>query len=305
MSQRSLKDRSDRLTEILADCVLCPHECHAARTKGEFGVCRSSDEVVISSASPHYGEEPPLVGFHGSGTIFFTSCNMKCQFCQNYEISQLRFGRQIAIERLADIMLSLQETGCHNINLVTPTHFVPQIITALTIASERGLNVPIVYNCGGYESLQVIQLLDGIVDIYMPDVKYSSNDAARRFSGARDYWDVVRPVIREMQRQVGELQTDGRGVATRGLLIRHLVLPNDIAGSKKVLEFIAREISPGSYVNIMDQYRPVLHAHRYKELDRPITTGEYRDVLRYASEVGLSRGFDLPDREEPVFRFAQ
>jgi putative pyruvate formate lyase activating enzyme len=248
---------------------------------------------MISSSSPHYGEEPPLVGFNGSGTIFFTSCNLKCQFCQNYEISQLHIGQSISTKRLAEKMLFLQRLGCHNINLVTPTHFVPQIVEALVVAVERGLSIPIVYNCGGYESVRTLKLLEDIIDIYMPDIKYSHDENARKYSGAKDYWEVVRPAVKEMQRQVGDLEIDDRGVALRGLLIRHLVLPNGIAGSKAVLDFVSRKVSTNAYVNIMDQYHPSHQASRYPELNRRITSREFRDALNHARRVGLHRGFEL------------
>jgi putative pyruvate formate lyase activating enzyme len=253
-------------------------------------VCRSTDRIIVSSVAPHYGEEPPLVGSHGSGTIFFSSCNLKCQFCQNYEISHLRSGRPISIPQLAGVMLLLQNAGCHNINLVTPTHVTPQIVEALALAVDQGLSVPLVYNCGGYESVHTLSLLRDIVDIYMPDIKYSGNENARRYSGAKDYWDVVRKAVREMQNQVGCLQLDEQGIAVRGLLIRHLVLPNNIAGSREVLEFVACDVSPNSYVNIMDQYRPMHRAGQYRELNRALTFNEYREVVKYASHLGLRRG---------------
>jgi len=250
--------------------------------------------LFISSAGPHYGEEPELVGWGGSGTIFFTSCNLKCAYCQNYEISQLRLGHPISIEDLAEIMLRLQDRGCHNINFVTPTHFTPQIVKAVAIAADRGLSIPLVYNCGGYESVRTLQFLDGVIDIYMPDIKYSDNRLAKMYSGAPRYWDIVREAIREMHRQVGDLVVDRRGIAQRGLLIRHLVLPNDLAGSRAVLDFVASEISLDSYINLMDQYRPLNRAYRYRELNRRITSGEFWSVVEYARSLGLHRGFEWP-----------
>ncbi len=291
ITPRELKERADLLRELQQECVICPRECRARRSQGRYGVCRSTDQAVISSATPHYGEEPPLVGFNGSGTIFFTSCQLKCLYCQNYEISQLRMGRSASVDYLAEKMVSLERLGCHNINLVTPTHFVPQIVEALVLAVEQGLSVPLVYNCGGYESIRTLNLLDGIVDIYMPDIKYSDNEIARRCSGAGDYWDIVRPAVAEMQRQVGCLAVDGSGIALRGLLIRHLVLPGALAGSKTVLEFIAREISIDSYVNIMDQYRPAYRAHQHPGLNRPPSPREYSEVVDFAHGLGLTRGF--------------
>lgn len=293
LTLRELNERSEALRELLKKCVVCPRECKARRLDGEFGVCRSTDAIVISSAGPHYGEEPPLVGWGGSGTIFFTSCNLKCAFCQNYDISQLRIGETITTEHLAEVMLRLQNRGCHNINLVTPTHFTPQIVEALTIAAERGLALPIVYNCSGYESTRTLELLEDIVDIYMPDIKYSDDETARRYSGAPGYWGIVRVAIKEMHRQVGDLVIDRHGLARRGLLIRHLVLPNGLAGSRAVLDFIAEDISVDSYVNIMDQYRPLNRARRYVELNRRVTSAEFNEVVKYAQSLGLHRGFEF------------
>jgi putative pyruvate formate lyase activating enzyme len=303
LTPHELKDRSEQLRESLRECVVCPRECRARRLEGKYGVCRTTDQIVISSAGPHYGEEPPLVGSHGSGTTFLTSCNLKCLFCQNCDISQLRAGEPVTANELANIMLSLQRRGCHNINFVTPTHMTPQIIDALVIAAERGLSVPIVYNCGGYESLRTLKLLENVIDIYMPDIKYSDNENARKYSAAPDYWDVVRPAIKEMQRQVGGLMMDEAGVAWRGLLIRHLVLPNRIAGSFAVLDFIAREVSLHAYVNIMDQYRPQYRAYRSRELNRPISSKEFTEVLEHARKLGLHRGFEAHDREKVFLPF--
>jgi putative pyruvate formate lyase activating enzyme len=287
-----LAERAQRLKTILRDCTLCPRRCHANRLHGEIGKCRSTAQVMISRAGPHFGEEAELVGFGGSGTIFFTNCNLWCLFCQNYDISHLKMGEPISIEELAKRMLHLQSRGCHNINLVTPTHFVPQIVEALCLAAERGLEIPIVYNCSGYESVETLQQLDGIIDIYMPDIKYSNDSNARRYSGVKDYWEHVRPAVKEMYRQVGDLKINRYGIAERGLLIRHLVLPNDLAGSKAVLHFIAEEISRDSYVNIMDQYRPAFKAHRIPELAQRISSQEYHRAIRLAQECGLHRGFN-------------
>ncbi len=294
LSLRELYDRAECLRELLRECVVCPRECKAQRLEGKFGVCRSTDQLFISSSGPHYGEEPELVGWGGSGTIFFTSCNLKCAYCQNYEISQVRLGHPISIEDLAEIMLRLQDRGCHNINFVTPTHFTPQIVNAVAIAADCGLSIPLVYNCGGYESVRTLRFLDGVIDIYMPDIKYSDNRLAKMYSGAPRYWDSVREAIREMHRQVGDLVINRRGIAQRGLLIRHLVLPNDLAGSRAVLDFVANEISLDSYVNLMDQYRPLNRAYRYRELHRRITSREFWSVVEYARSLGLHRGFEWP-----------
>ena len=291
LTLKELQERSDQLHALLEECVLYPRECGARRTEGKFGVCRLANEIVVSSAAPHFGEERALVGQHGSGTIFFASCNLKCQFCQNYEISQLKMGEKISASRLAEMMLLLQRIGCHNINLVTPTHVTPHIVEALVIAVQRGLNIPIVYNCGGYESLQVLKLLEHVVDIYMPDIKYSQDGFARKYSGVKDYWEMVRAAVKEMHAQTGDLIVNDEGIALRGLLIRHLVLPNRIAGSKAVLEFIAREVSPNSYVNIMAQFRPAFRSYGYPGLNRGITPKEYDEAIQHAVRLGLHRGF--------------
>jgi putative pyruvate formate lyase activating enzyme len=291
LTNNELKIRAEQLHELMRECVLCPRQCKAKRFEGKYGVCRTTNSISISCASPHYGEEGPLVGSHGSGTIFFSSCNLKCLYCQNFQISHLRQGNEITTGQLADTMLRLQQLNCHNINFVTPTHVIANIVDALIIAIQNGLNIPLVYNCGGYESVQILKLLDGIIDIYMPDIKYADNATARKYSGAKDYWDVVRPAVKEMHRQVGDLIVGEHGVATRGLLIRHLVLPNRLAGSEEVLQFIAKEISTESYVNIMDQYHPAFRAWSIPELGRPIVKVEHLVAVGYAQDLGLHRGF--------------
>jgi putative pyruvate formate lyase activating enzyme len=287
-----LKQRAEALHQLLVECRICPNECLAKRTEGETGDCHSTDEVYISSVGPHFGEEPPLVGTNGSGTIFFTNCNLDCQFCQNYDISHLGIGEKASITDLARAMLQLQRIGCHNINLVTPTHFTPKIVDALILAIEKGLELPIVYNCGGYESVETLKLLEDIVDIYMPDIKYSIDENALRYSGIQNYWETAKLAVKEMHHQVGDLKISKRGIVQRGLIVRHLVLPNDVAGSKAVVDFIADEISMDTYLNIMDQYRPAFHANKYPELNRRITPSEYKEVVDYAFNKGLSRGFD-------------
>ncbi len=247
--------------------------------------------MKVSSSFAHYGEERPLVGRGGSGTIFLSNCTSKCVYCQNWTISQGEEGKEVSEEEVALSMLFLQRIGCHNINWVSPTHYVPQLVKSLLIAREGGLEIPIVYNTGGYDCEDTIRLLDGIVDIYMPDIKYGSNENGSKYSKVQNYWDVVRKAVKAMHRQVGDLKINERGIAERGLLIRHLVLPNDIAESEKVLEFIAKEISTNSYVNIMDQYRPCHNASKYEELSRPITRREYLKVIEKAVHLGLSRGF--------------
>jgi len=287
-----LRQRAEALHRLMIECRICPNECKARRNEGETGECHSRDEVIISSVGPHFGEEPPLVGTNGSGTIFFTNCNLSCEFCQNYDISHLGSGEKVSTTELALALLQLQQRGCHNINLVTPTHFTPQIVDALILAVEKGLELPIVYNCGGYESVITLKLLEDIVDIYMPDIKYSIDENAIKYSGVQNYWETVKAAVKEMHRQVGDLKISKRGIAQRGLLVRHLVLPNDAAGSKAVIDFIADEISTDTYLNIMDQYRPTYHAYKYPKLDRSITNAEYKEAVGYAFLKGLKRGFD-------------
>jgi putative pyruvate formate lyase activating enzyme len=253
-----------------------------------MGVCGAGGEAVIASSGPHFGEEAPLVGMGGSGTIFLTHCNLQCVFCQNSDISQRGAGAVVSAAQLARVMLELQRLGCHNINFVTPTHQAFQILSALPLAIDGGLALPLVYNCGGYESLETLQLLDGIVDIYMPDFKYAEAETGRRYSGVNDYPARVRPAVREMHRQVGDLVLDGRGVAQQGLLVRHLVLPHDLAGTAQVVAFLA-ELSRNTYVNIMGQYRPSYRARAYPPLTRRLTVAEMEGALRLARAAGLHR----------------
>ena len=291
ISLEILIERSARSKRILEDCTLCPRDCRVNRLEGELGYCGIGARARISSSGPHFGEEPPLVGRCGSGTIFFARCNMGCLFCQNYEISQYGEGDEVDGEGLAEIMSSLQTQGCHNINLVTPTHVVPQILEALSLVQGMGLRLPIVYNCGGYESLSTLKLLEGVIDIYMPDAKYASGEIAQQLSDAPDYPEIMLQALREMHQQVGDLEIDPRGVATKGLLVRHLVLPHGLAGTREVARFLAREISPHTYLNIMDQYRPTHRAHEYGRISRRITLQEYRDAIDMALQEGLHRGF--------------
>ncbi len=270
-------------------CELCPRCCGIDRLAGQAGVCVTGKEPVVSSYGPHFGEEPPLVGHNGSGTIFFSSCNLRCVFCQNYEISQGGFGREVSIEDLAEMMLSLARQGCHNINLVTPTHQLPMILSALEVAVEAGLDLPIVYNCGGYEPVMALSILDGIVDIYMPDAKYGDNEVGRQLSGVPDYWDRNKDALREMHRQVGDLVLDERGVAERGMIVRHLVLPGNLAGTREVMHFLAAEMSNDTYVNVMDQYRPAFKAVGHPNIGRRITTQEYAEAVQIARSEGLWR----------------
>jgi putative pyruvate formate lyase activating enzyme len=286
-----LRKRIDSLYKILESCELCPRNCKVNRLKGERGYCKAGSKLAISSYGAHFGEERELVGRYGSGTIFMTYCNLLCIYCQNFDISHLGYGEEISIKNVADRMLSLERRGCHNINLVTPTHFAPQLVKAVEAAAKKGLNVPIVWNCSGYENVEVIKLLEGVVDIYMPDMKYGDREYAKKFSNALDYFERSMEAVMEMHRQVGDLKVDEKGVAYRGLLIRHLVLPNNIAESEKVLEFIANRLSKESYVNIMAQYRPCGKAYEYKELSRRPSSSEYIKVIEFARKLGLNRGF--------------
>ncbi|HEX7320995.1 MAG TPA: radical SAM protein [bacterium] len=276
------------LYDLLSPCRLCPNDCRAERIKGETGSCRAGSDPKVSSYHQHFGEEPQLIGTSGSGTIFFAHCNMHCVFCQNYDVSQSGIGKQIGVRRLCEMMLELQELGSHNINLVTPTPWVPQIVDALMLAQAGGLTIPVVYNCGGYESTRTLKLLDGVIDIYMPDIKYSDNALAFKYSGVKDYWDTARPALVEMHRQVGDMVTGQGGIVQKGLLIRHLVLPGDLAGTAACLEFIGMKISRKAAVNIMAQYHPAFRANEFPELSRRITPGEYQRALKIADEFGLA-----------------
>ncbi len=286
-----LQKRISALADMLTQCRLCPRYCKVNRLQGELGFCRASDKLMLSSAFAHFGEEAPLVGSMGSGTIFLTHCNLRCIFCQNHDISHRGQGEALTAQQMAAYMVALQQRGCHNINFVTPTHYVPQIIAALPYAIDRGLHISLVYNCGGYESLEVVKLLDGIIDIYMPDVKWADSAVAEKYAQAPDYPAVVKEVLKEMHRQVGDLQISKAGVAERGLLIRHLVMPEGLAGTREMMHYIATEISPHSYVNIMSQYRPEYRAGEFPELNRRITHAEYREAIDWAREEGLYQGF--------------
>ena len=273
----------------LAACDMCPRRCGVNRLAGELGVCRTGAQAVVASYGPHFGEEDPLVGRGGSGTIFFSHCSLGCVFCQNYEISHLGAGEAVTAAELAAMMLALQDQGCANINLVTPSHVVAQILAALEIAAEGGLKLPLVYNTSGYDAVDNLALLDGVVDIYMPDFKFWDSASARRFAKAPDYPQRARAALLEMHRQVGDLQLDRRGLARRGLLVRHLVMPGGTAESEAILQFIAGELSPATYVNIMEQYHPCGQAGKYPPLDRPLEPGEYERALAAARRAGLRR----------------
>jgi putative pyruvate formate lyase activating enzyme len=284
-----LERRADLARKRMACCDLCARTCRVDRLAGQAGVCRTGELALLSSYGPHLGEEDPLRGWRGSGTIFFARCNLRCQYCQNYDISQADAGREVTPEELAAAMLELQRQGCHNLNFVSPSHVVAQILAALAAAMPLGLRLPLVYNTGGYDSLEALRLLDGVVDIYMPDMKYAEAGPAARYSGVRDYPRVNRAAVKEMHRQVGDLQIGEDGLAARGLLVRHLILPGNLAGTRRMVAFLAKEISPHTYLNLMDQYRPAYKARRYPELERGITPAEYQQALDWAEAAGLRR----------------
>ena len=312
------EEKLEKSRSLVSPCVLCARRCRVKRNAednasepqssgsegacesirtssgrraraGAVGVCGTGEMARVASFGPHFGEEPPLVGRRGSGTIFFAGCNLKCSFCQNYDIAHLDRGWEVTDEELSRIMLRVQEMGCHNVNLVSPTHVVPNILAAVRMAAKKGLKIPIVYNTGGYDSLETLEVLDGVVDIYMPDMKYGEPGPAEEFSMAPDYPEVSFKAVKEMHRQVGDLVTDRHGVAVRGLLVRHLVLPEGMAGTQKVMEFIATQISKDTYVNVMAQYRPSYKVVGHPVIGRRITGSEYRQALDIARRAGLTR----------------
>jgi putative pyruvate formate lyase activating enzyme len=274
---------------LLESCTVCPRDCRINRLQDQYAVCRTGRYAMVSSYFPHHGEEECLRGWKGSGTIFFSNCNLKCVFCQNFDISQQGRGSVTPPEQLARMMLELQSQGCHNINFVTPEHVVPQILEALLLAVKQGLKLPLVYNTSAYDSMDSIKLMNGVVDIYMPDFKFWDQDKARRYLKAEDYPETAKRVIREMYRQVGDLVLDQYGVAKRGVLLRHLVMPGDLEGTRAIMGWIARELSPTTYVNVMSQYRPAYKADRYPEIQRSLTSSEFRTAVKIAEEAGLER----------------
>jgi putative pyruvate formate lyase activating enzyme len=282
----TLEKKIEEAYRLMSPCRLCPRNCKAQRLDGKKGFCGIGAKALVASYAPHFGEEKPLVGRHGSGTIFFAGCNLGCIFCQNYSISHYKEGREVTPEVLANIILALQSVGCHNINFVTPTHVTPQIMEALSIARDQGLKIPTVYNCGGYESVETLKLLEGFIDIYMPDFKYSEGKWAKKFSLAEDYPEVARAAFKEMHRQVGDLVVED-GLAVRGLLVRHLVMPNGVTGSKAIIDFLAEEISPQTYINVMEQYFPCYRASEFPEINRRVRHEEFMAVYNYAKAKGL------------------
>ncbi len=285
---------TDRLPEaraLLSPCKVCPRNCGVDRLSGETGHCRSTTELVVSSITLHHGEEPPISGYRGSGTIFLTNCNLRCLYCQNYPISQLGSGNALTVEEVAQGMLLLQGRGAHNINWVTPSHMAPVLMEALLITRKQGLNLPVVYNSGGYDAVEMLRLWDGIIDIYMPDMKYADSRIARKFSGIPDYPRHNQAAILEMHRQVGDLRITDDGVAVKGLLVRHLVLPHNLSGTEQVLKFLAERVSVDTYVSLMRQYFPAFHAVKIRELERPLTNAEYESTVEILSKLGMEEGW--------------
>jgi putative pyruvate formate lyase activating enzyme len=289
LNSGELKNRVEAAYKHLSICDVCAVNCPVDRLSGNLGACRTGIHAKVNSFGAHHGEEAPLSGWMGSGTIFFTRCNLRCQYCQNFDISQADSGDEVKPEDVSVMMLRLQAQGCHNINFVSPSHVVPQILAAVWVAAEAGLHIPLVYNTGGYDSLPMLKLLDGVIDIYMPDMKYGDSDIARKYSKISDYTLVNQAAVKEMHQQVGDLQLDEDGLATHGLLVRHLVLPHNLAGTEKITKFLANEISKDTYINIMDQYHPCYKANQYPELMRRISSQEYYYALDTAKDAGLSR----------------
>ena len=292
LSDEEFGERVAHLKARYADCDLCAYDCRVDRTAGKIGTCQVDDTVYVSTYFPHFGEEDCLRGWNGSGTIFLANCNMKCVFCQNFETSHEARGEPATAREIAEMALELQSKGCHNVNFVSPTHHSPHLVEAVWIARERGLDVPVVWNCGGYERREILERLEGIVDIYMPDVKWSDDRSAALYSKAPGYWENVKGSLREMHRQVGDLRIDDRGLATGGLLVRHLVMPNHVESAKGVMEFVAEELSEDTFVDVMAQYQPYYKAESeefYDDINRRITAEEYREVVEHARGVGLER----------------
>lgn len=286
---RELKKRGEELWDIMKECMLCPRTCLENRIEGKTGVCQATSELEVSSYNPHFGEETPLVGKGGSGTIFFTNCGLRCVFCQNWQISIAGYGYKQSIEKLANMMLSLQKTGCHNINVVTPTHYSPHIVKALDVAAKKGLNIPLVYNTSGYERVEILEKLDGIVDIYLPDFKYFDSKMANKYSSeAIDYPEMAKKALLEMHRQVGVAKPNDNGIMERGLMIRHLVMPNNVGGTNDIIQWIADNLTKDTYVNIMSQYRPMYKADEYPDISRGLYQSEYDEAINYAKKAGLT-----------------
>lgn len=296
-----LSKRIEKALSLLESCNLCPRACGVNRLEGEIGHCKTGRKAKVASYNAHFGEESPLVGSHGSGTIFMSSCNLLCGFCQNYDISHLNEGVEAEPEQVATMMNQLAERGCHNINFVTPTHVVPQLLEALILAVEQGLTLPLVYNSSGYDKKETLEILNGIFDIYMPDFKFWDEKWSERYCQAKDYRVMAIAALKEMHGQVGDLVIDNQGIAQRGLLVRHLVMPTNVAGTSSILNFISKEISPNTYVNVMDQYRPCGNVYEDEFVKRPLTAQEFKEAMDTARKAGLTR-LDPRDRTRLIFR---
>ncbi|MFC1646285.1 radical SAM protein [Candidatus Omnitrophota bacterium] len=287
----TLKTKIEKAYKLLESCTICPRKCKVNRINNEKGFCRVGLKPVICSFMPHHGEEPPISGSRGSGTIFLSFCNLKCQYCQNYSFSQNGEGEEVSLEKLSELMLYLQNSNCHNINFVTPTHVMPQILKALYMAIEKGLNIPIVYNTSGYELPEMIKILDSIVDIYLVDMRYADNQHSEKYSKASNYPYYNQEAVKEMYMQVGDAEIDKEGIMKKGLLVRHLVLPNNISGTEKIMQFLSKEISKKTSISIMSQYSPYYQAYKYPELSRRITKEEYQAAIDCLSKYGLENGW--------------
>lgn len=287
-----LKERADRLWQIMESCSLCPRTCYVNRLAGNEGFCGANNQLTIASYQPHFGEEDPLVGQNGSGTIFFSNCSLQCVYCQNWEISFRGRGHSRSIEELAQMMLNLQAKGCHNINIVTPTHYIPHMVKGLDHAAKNGLHIPLVYNTSGWERLEILQELEGVVDIYLPDFKYASGEMAATYSSnAREYPDRAKKALLEMNRQVGVAEPDEKGIMHQGLMIRHLILPNNVSGTQQIINWISDNLPQNTFVNLMTQYRPAYQAGQYPKISRSISREEIRQVEKWAQQSGLTRYF--------------
>jgi len=291
-----LHKKVQKAWDRLASCDICPRNCGVDRLSGQTGICDTGRNPVLYRYKAHLGEETPLIGKNGSGTFFFTHCNLRCIFCQNFEMSHLGEGREISLNQMSDMMLVLQKSGCSNINFITPTHVVPQILAALEIAIQKGLCIPLVYNTSGYESVDTLKLLDGVIDVYMPDFKFWDPDVSEKLCGLRDYPEIARQAVLEMHRQVGDLKINGQGLAIQGLLLRHLLLPSGLGGTYDIMKFISEAISPDTYVNIMPQFKPFYRSKEVRELLNPITEDDYAEALQTARELGIHRIDPLPGK---------
>ncbi|WP_347490728.1 radical SAM protein [Desulfoscipio sp. XC116] len=289
-------------TKLLADCILCPRNCHVDRAHGQKGYCGATAELVVARAALHMWEEPCISGKNGSGTVFFSGCSMGCVYCQNYNVAKGLAGKKIAVDRLADIFIELQRQQANNINLVTPSHYVPQIVEAITLARGKGLYLPIVYNCGGYEKAETLKLLEGYIDIYLPDFKYMSKEISQKYSNAGDYFDYASEAIKEMVRQIGEPAFNEDGVMIRGVLVRHLTLPGYLKDSKKVVKYLYETFGNTIFISIMNQYTPLSNVERYLEINRKVTDKEYNELVNYAICIGVENGF-IQDGETALESF--